>query len=316
MRALITRLRSNKVREKVLVGDWPDPGTPTGNQVRTRTLFSGVTNGTERNDLLGGNYAHRDDELPAGWGYQNVGEVVELGPDVTRLAIGDVLYMSQDHMEFCLEPDDGLHIKLPDEVDRMHAALFGMAAVARRSCRHAGLRAGDRFLVVGAGCIGQIAAQIAAVMGARVTLCDIDEHRLEVARAIAAAESVVNVEGDNWANHVPERGFDAVLDVAGVPGMEDKLIVAAADGGTVLFVAGRGKVEYTFNDGQWREITIKQSSHFDTGDLDDVCRLVAGGTVRIGPLVHDVVPVSEAKRIYDTLRDQPKRILGTVFDWS
>lgn len=66
MRGIVTRLRSDKQREKVLVTDWPDPGKPTGNKVRTRTLFSGVTNGTERNDLLRGNYSHRDDELPAG----------------------------------------------------------------------------------------------------------------------------------------------------------------------------------------------------------------------------------------------------------
>ena len=31
---------------------------------------------------------------PAGGGYQNVGRVIEVGPDVKELQVGDVLYMS------------------------------------------------------------------------------------------------------------------------------------------------------------------------------------------------------------------------------
>ena len=100
MRALVTRLRPDRTREKVLVDDWAEPDAPVGNQVVTQTIYSGVTNGTERNDLLDGNYAHPDEALPAGWGYQNVGRVVELGPDVARLEVGDVLYASADHMEY------------------------------------------------------------------------------------------------------------------------------------------------------------------------------------------------------------------------
>jgi 2-desacetyl-2-hydroxyethyl bacteriochlorophyllide A dehydrogenase len=315
MRALVTRLREDRSREKVLVEDWPDPGPPTGSQVRTRTLFSGVTNGTERNDLMRGNYAHPDEALPAGWGYQNVGEVVALGPEVQELAIGDALYMSQDHLEYCLEGEEGLHVKLPDRVAPRDAALFGMASVAMRSCRHADLRMGDRFLIVGAGCVGQSAAQIANAMGARVTLCDIDEGRLDAARQIGAAEEVVNVSGEGWAERVPEGVFRAVLDVAGVPGMEDALIRAAAWRGTVLFIAGRSRVEYTFNVGQGREITIRQNSHFDRSDLENVCRLVQRGAVRLDGLIRHVVPVAQAKGVYDALRDEPSKLLGTVFDW-
>ena len=315
MRALVTRLRDNRIREKTLVDDWPDPGSPSGNQVRTRTVCSGITNGTERNDLLGGNYAHSDEALPTGWGYQNVGEIVEVGPNVQELGIGDLLYMSQDHVEFCLEPEDGLHIRLPEEVEPGEAALFGMASVAMRSCRHADLRMGDRFLIVGAGFIGQAAAQIANVMGVRVTLCDIDERRLATAREIGAAENVIDVSGDGWEQNVPAAAFRVVLDVAGVPGMEDKLIGAAERRGTVLFIAGRFKVEYTFNVGQGREIMIKQNGHFDKSDLDNLCRLVRRGLVRIAPLIQDTLPLSEAGRVYEILRDEPNKLFGTVFDW-
>lgn len=55
--------------------------------------------------------------------------------------------------------EDGLHVKVPDAVDPREAALFGMASVAMRSCRNADLRMGDRLLIVGAGFVGQAAAQ-------------------------------------------------------------------------------------------------------------------------------------------------------------
>ncbi|MDE0043359.1 MAG: zinc-binding alcohol dehydrogenase [Candidatus Poribacteria bacterium] len=315
MRAIVTRLKSDGIREKVLVDDWQDPGAPAANEVRTHTLYSGITNGTERNDLLGGNYASADHELPAIGGYQNVGEVVEVGTGVQDLEFGDLLYMSQSHREFCLEPENRLHIKLPAEIKPAEAALFGVAGVAMRCCRNADLRIGDRMLVVGAGIVGQLAAQIAACTGACVTLCDINDHRLEIAKSIGAVDEVINVAGDGWDKHIHDFGFDVVLDAAGVPDMEDKLIAAAKKHGTVMFIAGRFRVEYTFNRGQGREITIKQNSHFDNSDLRHMCRFALKGMIQIAPLIQDVVPVDKAQGIYETLRDEPQKLFGTVFDW-
>ena len=315
MRALVTRLKHDKTREKVLVTDWRKPEGPGEIEVLTQTVYSGVTNGTERNDLMRGNYSHKDDELPSGWGYQNVGRVIEVGSGVKSLKVGDLLYMSHDHMEYCVEKEDGLHIVLPPEVEPKYAALFGMASVAMRSCRNANIGMGSRFLIVGAGFIGQVAAQIANVMGTCVTICDIDDSRLEIARKIGAVEEAFNVSGDNWGRLIKDRAYDSVLDVAGVKGMEDDLISATKDRGTVLFIAGRFKVEYTFNNAQFHEINIKQNSHFSNDDLANVCRLTARKILRIEPLIQDVVPVTEAKKIYDMLRDTPNKLLGTVFKW-
>ena len=316
MRTLSIQRLPDKQRQKVLVDDWPEPEGPASNEVKTETIYSGITNGTERNQLIGGNYAPKDEQLPTGGnGYQNVGRVIEVGPDVSDLQIGDTLYMSTIHAEYAVMPEDGLLIKLPESIDPKHAALFGMTSVAMRTCRNAELKMGERVLIVGAGIIGQVAAQIAAVMGARATLCDINDNRLEIARQIGAAETVLDVSGDGWEKGIADATFDAVIDFAGVPGMEDQLINAVRRQGRVIFIAGRDKVRYTFNLGQGREIRIKQNSHFDRDDLRNLCRLVGRGLVKIAPLIRDVVPVSEAKRIYDTLRDTPNELLGTVFIW-
>jgi 2-desacetyl-2-hydroxyethyl bacteriochlorophyllide A dehydrogenase len=315
MRALVTRLARDGGREKVLVDDWAEPDGPVGNEIKTQTVYSGVTNGSERNDLVGGNWASKDEALPRGWGYQNVGRVVACGPDVRELKPGDLLFMSKGHLEHVVMPESGLLVRLPPEVDATHAALFGISSVAMRICRHADLRLGERLLIVGAGLLGQVAAQIAATMGARVTICDVDARRLDLAGTLGAAEDVHDVAGDGWDRHVREGGFDAVIDAAGVPGQEDKLIGAVRRLGRLLLIAGRSEVRYTFNLGNELELTVKQSRHFDRRDLADVCMLVARGRVRLQPLIQDVVPVTEAKRIYDALRDRPGSLFGTVFVW-
>jgi threonine dehydrogenase-like Zn-dependent dehydrogenase len=101
-----------------------------------------------------------------------------------------------------------------------------------------------------------------------------------------------------------------------MPDQQREKVAAAKSRGMVLFIAGRFQVDYTFNLGQMHEITICQNSHFDNDDLANLCRLVRRGMVCIGPLIQDVVPPTEAKRIYDTLRDTPNKLFGTVFDWK
>ena len=68
MHALVTRLTgdTDKPREKVLTEAWPETESPVHNQVRIRTQYPGITNGTERNALIGCNYAHPDDTLLTG----------------------------------------------------------------------------------------------------------------------------------------------------------------------------------------------------------------------------------------------------------
>ena len=326
MRALVTVLEADGRRGKRLVDDWPEYIEPlTANEIKTRTIYSGVTNGTERNNMLGGNYSRPDHELPSNEGYQSVGKVIALGPEVADVSLGDLVFIGAHsgtqrspagHAEFVTIAEDDLVLKLPSEIDPVHAALFGMGGVAMRSCRNADLRMGDRLLIVGgAGCIGQMATQIATVMGARVTIGDVADRRLDLARSIGAAESVVDVSGDGWDRHIGEGEYDVVIDFAGVPGMEDKLITSVRPQGRVILVAGRWEVNYTFRTGQAQEITIKQNSHFDRDDLQNLCRLVSRDLIKMAPLIQDVVPACEAPRIYATLRDDSSQLMGTVFEW-
>ena len=266
--------------------------------------------------MIGGNYSTSDDRLPTTDGYQNVGRVIERGPDVTKLQIGDLIYASVNHVERFTIPEDGLLLKLPEDVDPGEAALFGISGVAMHCCRRVDPRIGEKVLIVGQGCIGMFAAQIIYAMGARVTVCDIEESRLEQIRQLGVAEHVLNTSNDGWEKQIQDGEFDAVMDFAGVPEMVTPMIYACKTRGRLLLVAGRFDVNYTFNVGQGKEISILQCSHFTCDDLENLCRLLRQGSVKIAPLIRHRVSVDEAPQIYNWLRDEPMRLLGTVFQWE
>ncbi len=322
MQALVMQLMADGRREKVLTSDWPEPDAPTGTQFKTQTLFSGVTNGTERNNLLGGNYSQGDDALPYPYGYQNVGKVVEVGPECTKLKVGDVVYTSTDHLEYIVDDQDSLLCVLPDNVDPKHAALFGVASVAMHDVRRADTKLGDRVLVVGAGPIGQFTAQSARAAGAHVTVCDLDAGRLEIAKQCGAHRTVQITGDDTWTGEMIAEGkFDIVFEDSGADVLGKIIGVGWGDGvikfrGKVVVIAGRDDVVYNFNAGQGHEICILQASHFDNSDLAEVARLVGEGVMMVEPLLTKVVKPEASKDIYDALRDAPNTLFGTVFDWQ
>ncbi len=315
MKALVIKLLPDKQREKTLVYDWKEPPSPVRNEVLCKTVFTGLTNGTERNQLIGGNYAPSDENLPSGGGYQNVGRVIETGPDVAHLQVGDLVYASVDHVEKFTIAENGLLLRLPEDVDPAEAALFGIAGVAMHCCRRVDPRIGEKVLIVGQGCIGIFASQIAYAMGARVSVCDIEESRLEEARKIGVAEQILNTGGDAWNTQIHEGGFDIVMDFAGATDLVTPMIRACKNRGRLLLVAGRFDVNYTFNIAQFKEISILHCSHFNRGDLDNLCRFLRQGSIKIAPLIRHRVSLNEVSEIYRWLRDEPMRLLGTVFEW-
>jgi 2-desacetyl-2-hydroxyethyl bacteriochlorophyllide A dehydrogenase len=291
-----------------------------------KTLFSGVTNGTERNVLMGGNYC-------GGWpgrcGYQNVGCVLAAGEGVEAYKEGDIVFSGQfsQHVERFVvnvsdpESEGNLVIRVPKSVDLKHAALFGMVSVAMHDVRRAEVRLGDRALVVGAGGIGQFTAQAARAAGAHVTVCDLNEERLAIAAKLGAHRTVTVSDEESWKQVGSGGQFDMVFEDSGAPildgilrGFGGKRLIKHR--GKLVLIAGRHEVTYSFNAGQGAEVAVLHAGHFQRSDLKEVCRLVADGVIRVGPLIRDVVPISDAVPVYERLRDNPGSLLGTVFDWQ
>jgi len=183
---------------KMRMVDLGEPPELAPTQVLLETKYTAITNGTERHAFLI-EHGYGGGAFPSRHGYQHVGEVVAVGEAVQTLAIGDWLYCGDyvGHRGWHVVDEHGLVSKLPDTMDRKYCALFGVAGVALRSVRRMGVGAGDNVWVVGQGPIGHFTAQAARAVGARVTVTDMIENRLEAARAcgeLQLREAVIDLE--------------------------------------------------------------------------------------------------------------------------
>lgn len=128
--------------------------------------------------------------------------------------------------------------EIPDDCRDVDAALAQPLAVGLHAVARAGVSPGDRIVLLGAGAIGTfILAGLTGHDGPIVAL-DVDETRLEVARALGATETQLidrAAEPEHLRDLVPD-GADVVVESSGVPGGAARALGMAARGGTVLLV--------------------------------------------------------------------------------
>ncbi|MFJ7335220.1 zinc-binding alcohol dehydrogenase [Streptomyces sp. NPDC101116] len=166
----------------------PAPGE---GEVLVRTLFSGVSRGTETLVFRGGvpvsqhtamraPFQEGDFPGPVKYGYLNVG-VVEEGPE--ELA-GRTVFCLYPHQTRYVVPASAV-TPVPDTVPAERAVLAGTVETAVNALWDASPLVGDRIAVVGGGMVGcSVAALLARFPGVRVQLVDADPSRAKIAEAL------------------------------------------------------------------------------------------------------------------------------------
>lgn len=163
-------------------------------EVQVRTLFSGISRGTEglvfRGEVPAGEYARMRGPFQAGefpgpvkYGYANVG-LVEKGP---AALLGRTVFCLFPHQTRYVVPARAVHV-VPDAVAPGRAILAANLETAINAIWDAGLGPGDRVVVVGAGTVGSLVAWLAQrIAGCEVLLVDVNPGRASVATALGVA---------------------------------------------------------------------------------------------------------------------------------
>jgi len=164
---------------------------PSDRDVVVRTLFSGISRGTE-SLVFGGHVPESEWErmrapfqagdfpAPVKYGYANVGRVIE-GPDDLANRIVFVLYPHQTQF---VVPATAVHV-VPGDVPPERAVLAANLETALNGVWDARPHVGDRISVVGAGTVGCLAAWLASgIRGCEVELIDVNPRRTRVADAL------------------------------------------------------------------------------------------------------------------------------------
>ncbi len=212
------------------VRDAPLPA-PQAGEMRVRTLYSGISRGTEclvfqgrvpvsQYEAMRCPFQEGRFPAPVKYGYASVGRV-ECGPDDW---LGRRVFCLYPHQDVYVVPVDAV-TPLPEAVPEARGVLAANMETAVNGLWDAAPRLGDRVAVVGAGVVGCLMAALAArVPGVRVELIDPDPRRAVMAaqfgcvhatpeRATDNADLVIHASGnpDGLATALRLAGFEATV---------------------------------------------------------------------------------------------------------
>jgi propanol-preferring alcohol dehydrogenase len=128
-------------------------------------------------------------------------------------------------------------VAVPDGIDPLDAAPLTCAGVTTyKAVKVSGARSSDLIAVFGAGGLGHLAIQYAAITGAAVVAVDINAERLETARALGAAHVVHAGEQDPIAAIQQLGGARAAIATAVNPIAFEQALGSLRRGGTLVCV--------------------------------------------------------------------------------
>lgn len=238
----------------------PDPPLQQG-QVRVRVRAVSLNYRDLMTVKHGGARAARLPLIPCSDG---AGEVVEVGPGVTRVKVGDrvagIFFQSWlagditaayfasalggaiDGMlaDLVVFHEDGL-VHFPAHMTHEEAATLPCAAVTawQGQVTKGGMKAGDTILVQGTGGVSIFALQFGIMAGARVIITSSSDEKLARARQLGAWETINYKTTPEWGKRVLEltngEGVDHVVEVGGAGTLEQSF-QATCVGGTISLI--------------------------------------------------------------------------------
>jgi len=316
--------------DRVELAETTIPG-PGAGQVVVEALYSTVSPGTEMRCLSGRQFGATFPFIP---GYSMVGRVVARGAAVT-LAEGTPVFCAGTekadrpllwgaHIGHALCNVDRI-FPLPAGVDPLDAALTKLAAIAYRGVRIANPRVHEEVAVVGLGAIGQLAARLHALAGARVVAADLDSSRVAIARA-AGITALVPTPGLLEAfRAVQPQGADVVVDSTGAaPVLQQSVLLArlkpwddtlTAPARLVVQGSYAENVIFDYHQAFFRELSVLFPRDNQPRDIHTVLRLLGEGTLATRDLVTTIARPADAPQTYASVRAAQPGFITAVFKW-
>ena len=231
-------------RENLKLNDIPQP-TPGPDEALVR--ISAVSLNYRDKLIYDGNY-NPSMKFPITQVADAVGEVVAVGPDVTRVKAGDrvvtsycthwidgeptakeTLYSLGNIIpgalaEYLVLTENALAVVPSYLTDEEAAALPCAGLTAWYSLvEKGGLKSGDTVLVQGTGGVSLFGLQIASALGATVIATSSSDDKLTRARALGATHTINYKKTPDWETEAlaltGKRGVDHILEVVGGPNL-------------------------------------------------------------------------------------------------
>ncbi|MFE5144298.1 zinc-binding dehydrogenase [Streptomyces fagopyri] len=270
---------------------------------------------------------------PAVLGHEMSGRVVRVGPDVEGWRPGDAVTVMplrwddscpacrSGHQHICQHLDfigidspgamqqrwtvpAATLVRLPGSLPLDRAALVEPTAVAVHDVGRAGVRDGEKMVVVGGGPVGVLIALVARATGADVRVVELSAHRRLLAEELGLiAWDPTDVDVPDLVRHwTGDAGADVAFEVSGAAGGVDTAVEVLGVRGRLCLVAIHPKPrEINLHRFFWRELTLVGARLYDRSDFEQAVSLVADGTVPAERLISKVVSLAEAPSAFEAL---------------
>jgi L-iditol 2-dehydrogenase len=289
---------------------------------------------------------HPYTSYPVVQGHEFCGEVAEVGRDVKsfrrgdlatappQIVCGECLPCREGHYHICENlkvmgfqapgvaqefftlPESAL-LKLPADFTLESGALVEPTAVAIHAVSRAGNVAGRQVLVLGAGPIGNLVAQVARWRQARrVLISDISDPRLEIARK-CGLDCTVNSHAASLESYVakvfgPNRA-DVAFECVGAAETANQAIHNVRKGGMIVVVGVFGdRPEIDLGLVQDRELEIRGTLMYQRQDYLEAIRCLSEGGIKVGPLLTRTFPFRHYPEAYAFIEENREKVMKVM----
>jgi 2-desacetyl-2-hydroxyethyl bacteriochlorophyllide A dehydrogenase len=323
---------------------------PADDQVLVRTLYSGISAGTEMNvfrglapqwhalrDPASGLFVKADSpewSYPLAYGYAAVGRVEKIGvsvPSSAALSEGDLVFSYTPHSSVSIVRWDRL-VPLPALDDPRLGVFVANLNTATNGILDARPSLGDVVVVSGLGVIGLIVVQLLRRSGVgSIVAADLLEPRRLMAKRLGA-DVVLDPADNNIAEQVraltDNRGADIVIEVSGAGPALNEAIRTVGYNGRVVILSWYGSeinslsLAGEFHHNRPRIISSQVGGiNPDLGPLWSPQRRQAFATsllpeLELGPLVTHEFPVDEALAAYTLIDQRDQNVIQCVLSYT
>jgi len=271
-------------------------------------------------------------------GYAAVGEVMEVGSEVTALQPGDLVFTPTAHASaVTFDAADGFYVKVPDGIPAEQAVFCRLAVVGMSTLTTCTARPGDWVAVCGQGLVGNLAAQVFRLSQMRVIALEPSPFRRERAQACGTehlfAPTDLALPDSVKALTAPEGcclGVDCtgrsqgVLALAGVLASGAELVLVGAPWQRTSDVVASELLQaiffgYLHVRSGWEWQLPAAPTPFRHGSLRQNYRLaldwIQRGELKVGPVMTHRLPAAQVQQAYEGLLTRPDSYLGVVLEW-
>jgi threonine dehydrogenase-like Zn-dependent dehydrogenase len=263
-------------------------------------------------------------------GYSAAGEIAALGAGAEGFDLDQPVVAVAPHAGHVVadpRPGDGSWVMpLADGLSFDHATFHPLLTSALMWAENAAIRPGETVAILGQGLVGLLMLQTVRAFAPRsVIAVEALPRRCALAAELGADTVLSAAEGDPVERVMAltgGRSADVVLDcVGGTAGIRsfEQAMAMSRDGGRVMLIALYQGAPLPLDAGRLQRRTLLGGFCHDQSRrpfAERAMTLLAGGEIRVEPLITHHFPGTEAKAAFDLLYERPGEAVGVMLDWA